>query len=127
MAFLGLATGLRPSSLRPLRRKGDQVDVQLDAGRLLVRRSQTIGETVLNVTKQKTRYVIELPARVIDVLRWHIETQLEMPEQRDSDLLFPAVTGGFRAPTVLMSRSPRSPRRSTWATRSSRAACAARS
>jgi integrase len=101
MAFLGLATGLRPSSLRPLRRKGDQVDVLLDAGKLLVRRSQTIGDTVLNVTKQKTRYVIELPAGVIEVLRWHMETQLETEEQRDSDLLFPAVTGGFRAPTVL--------------------------
>jgi integrase len=101
MAFLGLATGLRPSSLRTLRRKGDHVDVQLDAGKLLVRRSQTIGESVLNVTKQKSRYVIELPAGVIDVLRWHVDTQLETPEQRDSDLLFPAVTGGFRAPTVL--------------------------
>jgi integrase len=73
----------------------------LDAGKLLVRRSQTIGETVLNTTKQKTRYVIELPSSVVDVMRWHIETQLETPEQQDSDLLFPAVTGGFRAPTVL--------------------------
>jgi hypothetical protein len=81
--------------------EGDQVDVQLDAGKLLVRRSQTIGGTVLNVTKQKTRYVIELPAGVIEVLRWHVETQLETPGRRDSDRLFPAVTGGFRAPTVL--------------------------
>jgi hypothetical protein len=31
MAFLGLATGLPPSSLRPLRRKGDQVGVLLDS------------------------------------------------------------------------------------------------
>jgi integrase len=101
MAFLGLATGLRPSSLRPLRRKGEQADLLLDAGKLLVRRSQTIGETVLNTTKQKTRYAIELPPSVVDVMRWHIETQLETPEQQGSDLLFPAVTGGFRAPTVL--------------------------
>jgi len=101
MAFLGLATGLRPSSLRPLRRKGEQADLLLDAGKLLVRRSQTIGETVLNTTKQKTRYAIELPPSVVDVMLWHIETQLETPEQQGSDLLFPAVTGGFRTPTVL--------------------------
>jgi integrase len=101
MAFLGLATGLRPSSLRPLRRKGDQADLLLDAGKLLVRRSQTIGETVLNTTKQKTRYVIELPSSVVEVMHWHVDTQLETPEQKDSALLFPAVTGGFRAPTVL--------------------------
>jgi integrase len=101
MAFLGLATGLRPSSLRPLRRKGNQADVALDTGKLFVRRSQTIGETVLNTTKQKTRYVIELPAGVTEVLRWPVETQFETPEQRDSDLLFPALTGSFRAPTVL--------------------------
>jgi integrase len=101
MAFLGFATGLRPSSLRPLRRKGDEVDVLLDAGKLRVRRSQTLGETVLNTTKQKTRYTIELPPPAIDVIRWHISTQLETPEQRDSPLLFPSVTGGFRTPTVL--------------------------
>lgn len=101
MAFLGFATGLRPSSLRPLRRKGDEVDVLLDAGKLRVRQSQTLGETVLNTTKQRTRYTIELPPSAIEVLRWHIRTQLETPEQQDSPLLFPSVTGGFRAPTVL--------------------------
>jgi len=31
----------------------------------------------------------------------HIETQLTTPEQRDSELLFPAVNGGFRSPSVL--------------------------
>lgn len=60
-----------------------------------------LGETVLNTTKQKTRYTIELPPAPIEVLRWHIRTQLETPEQQDSPLLFPSVTGGFRAPTVL--------------------------
>jgi hypothetical protein len=38
---LGFATGLRPSSLRPLRRRGDKADVLWDQGVLLVRRSQT--------------------------------------------------------------------------------------
>lgn len=73
----------------------------LDAGKLRVRQSQTLGETVLTTTKQKTRYTIELPPSAIEVIRWHMRTQLETPEQQDSNLLFPSVTGGFRAPTVL--------------------------
>ena len=65
MFFLMLVTGLRPSSVRPLRR----------------RRAEC--------------------AEVLDVLRWHVDTQLAAPEQEDSDLLFPAVTGGFRTQKVL--------------------------
>jgi hypothetical protein len=42
-----------------------------------------------------------LPADVLDVLRWHVETQLKTPEQQDSDLLFPATNGTFRTPCVL--------------------------
>jgi integrase len=101
MAFLGFATGLRPSSLRPLRRRGPQADVQWDRSRVLVRRSQTVGENVMSMTKQRTRYAIDLPQAVMDVLTWHVENQLHTPEQQDSDLLFPSWTGGFRAPTVL--------------------------
>ena len=43
MAFLGFATGVRPSSMRPLRRTGPTPDVLWDAGVILVRRSHTIG------------------------------------------------------------------------------------
>ena len=35
------------------------------------------------------------------MLAWHVKTQLRTPEQQDSNLLFPAVTGGFRSPSVL--------------------------
>jgi len=101
MAYLGFATGLRPSSLRPLRRRGEQVDFLPSEGKLRVRRSHTAGNTVMNTTKQKTRYTIELPAEVVAVLEWHVSTQLTTPEQQRSDLLFPSVTGRFRAPTVL--------------------------
>lgn len=101
MAYLGFVTGLRPSSLRPLRRRGPEADVKWDEGRLLVRRSQTIGDEVMRTTKQKRRYAIDLPADVMAVLKWHVETQLRTPEQQDSDLLFPSTVGGFRAATVL--------------------------
>ena len=99
MTFLGFATGLRPSSLRPLRRRGPDADVSWDGNRIKVRRSETLGETV-NTTKQKRRYPIDLPQAVMDVLKWHVETRLA-PEQEDSDLLFPSIKGGFRAACVL--------------------------
>jgi integrase len=101
MTYLGFATGLRPSSLRPLRRTGPNADVQWDRNRLLVRRSQTVGDEVMKTTKQKRRYAIELPEEVMDVLRWHVETQLLTPEQQESELLFPSILGGYRSPSVL--------------------------
>ncbi|MCH2110143.1 MAG: site-specific integrase, partial [Polyangiaceae bacterium] len=101
ITYLGFCTGLRQSSLRPLRRKGDQPDILWEEGRLLVRRSQTRGQEVLQTTKQRTRYSINLPPKVITVLRWHVAEQLTTPAQQDSELLFPSVNGGFRAPSVL--------------------------
>ncbi len=101
MTFLGLVTGLRPSSLRPLRRSGPMADIVWDECKLLVRRSHSLGDEVMNTTKQRVRYRIHLPESVLDVLRWHVDTQLTTPEQKDSELLFPAVTGGFRAPSTL--------------------------
>ena len=101
MVYLGLITGLRPSSLRPLRRRGPEADVIWDKNRLLVRRSQTRGEEVMKRTKQKTRYAIDLPVAATELLQWHVDTQLATGEQQDSDLLFPAVHGGFRSPSVL--------------------------
>lgn len=101
MVFLGLVTGLRPSSLRPLRREGPESDVDWDTGLLRVRRSHTVGEEVMRTTKQKRRYMITLPPEAMAVLRWHVDTQLATPEQQDSELLFPAVNGKFRSVSVL--------------------------
>jgi integrase len=101
MAYLGLITGLRPSTLRPLRRSGPECDVDWNEHRLRVRRSHTVGEEVMRTTKQRHRYTIGLPAEAIDVLRWHADTQLRTPEQQASELLFPAIDGRFRSPSVL--------------------------
>jgi integrase len=101
MLFLGLVTGLRPSSLRPLRRQGPEPDVLWTMDRVLVRRSQTYGDEVMQTTKQRRRYGIDLPPEAMAILKWHVETQLTTPEQRASDLLFPSVNGKFRSPSVL--------------------------
>ncbi|MGH7269929.1 MAG: hypothetical protein ACREJ3_05810, partial [Polyangiaceae bacterium] len=83
-------------------RSGDHVENHgWDESKLLVRRSHSQGKDVMNTTKQRVKYTIHLPKEVVDVLRWHEETQFVTPEQQESDLLFPSVTGGFRAPSTM--------------------------
>lgn len=101
MTFLGFATGLRPSSMRPLRRSGATPDVLWDAGVLLVRRSHTLKDEFMKTTKTGLRQRITVPAEVMDVLRWHLDTQLVTPEQKASELLFPAEDGTFRSECFL--------------------------
>lgn len=46
------------------------------------------------------KYRIHLPEEAVNVLRWHVETQLETAEMKESELLFPALPGGYRSPSV---------------------------
>lgn len=103
MVFLGLVLGHRPSTLRPLRRKGRERDIDLDAKkpRLLVRRSHTMLQEVWDQTKTKTDQDIAVEKSVAEVLRWHVRTQLVTEAQKRSDLLFPNERGGFRAKSCL--------------------------
>jgi integrase len=100
MVALGFATGLRPSSMRPLRRGGATPDVLWEQGVLLVRRSQTMGLVVMERTKTGRNQRLTLPKEVMEILRWHVENLPEGP-MRDSELLFPSETGGFRACSCL--------------------------
>lgn len=97
---VGFATGLRPSSLRPLRRKGDTPDVLWEKGVLLIRRSQTVGDEVMDTTKTKVHQRINLPEELMDILQWHVD-QLPAGPMRESDLLFPSDVGGFRSCSCL--------------------------
>ncbi len=89
---LGFATGLRPSSLRPLRRRGPEADVLWDQGVVLVRRSHTRRDEVMEATKQKTRYRITLPDDLMAILRWHVD-RLPPGPMRDSDSPVPVRDG----------------------------------
>jgi len=60
-----------------------------------------VGEEVMNTTKTKKKQKTHVPPELMEVLRWHVQTQLVTPEMQESDLLFPAINGKFRAPTVL--------------------------
>ena len=101
MAYLGFFTGLRPSSMRPLRRRGPQADVLWEKNVVLIRRSHTLGDEVMKTTKTNVKQRIHVPPDLMTVLRWHEETQLVTPEQKNSDLLFPAELGGFRGANCL--------------------------
>jgi hypothetical protein len=72
---------------------------------MLVRRSHTIGEELMNTTKTKRRQRITVPSELMDVLRWHVNTQMVTPEQKASALLFPAEDGGLRSVSFLKRRS----------------------
>jgi hypothetical protein len=72
MMCLGYATGLRPSSLRALRRKGSTFDVLWTEGVMLVRRSATLGE-IMETTKTKYRQRIRVAPDLMNILRSHAE------------------------------------------------------
>ena len=100
MTALGFGTGLRPSSMRPLRRSGETPDVLWSAGTLLVRQSQTLGNEVMASTKTRRYQRLVLPDELMEIFRWHVDALPEGP-MRGSALLFPSDTGGFRASSCL--------------------------
>ncbi len=93
--LLGFITGLRPSSMRPLRR---ELDVLWNKGAILIRQSETRGE-VMSLTKTDEDQKIALPLEVMDVLRWHVTTL--RAKQKETGLLFPSVRSGFLCATLL--------------------------
>jgi integrase len=101
MTYTGFATGLRPSSLRPLRRSGPTPDIDWEAGLVLVRQSNARGDLVMESTKTAIDQEIAVPAELLQVLRWHVETQLRPGPQQESTLLFPSEIGGFRSRSCL--------------------------
>ncbi len=101
MTYTGFATGLRPSSLRPLRRRGATPDIDWNTSVLLVRQSNARGDIVMESTKTAVDQEIAIPKELLDVLRWHVDTQLRPGPQEESDLLFPSEIGGFRSRSCL--------------------------
>jgi hypothetical protein len=55
----------------------------------------------MNRTKTKRDLEIKVPPLMLEVLKWHVETQLLTDEQKASDLLFPREDGGLRDPKLL--------------------------
>ena len=108
MTFLGFVTGLRPSSLRPLRR---DVDVLWDENVILIRRSNAKGASVMEKTKTGKRQRVAVPDEVMKVLRDHLdaldERTLDDPDSEEakrmaeSEYLFPSETGGMRSRSTL--------------------------
>ena len=99
MSFLGFAIGARPSTLRPLRRQGPNVDVLWDEGVLLLRRSHSLGKEIMDQTKTGVDQELPLTSAVLWALREHVAS-LE-GKMRESEYLFPATTGGLRSRSAL--------------------------
>jgi hypothetical protein len=100
MTFLGFVIGARPSTLRPLRRSGPTADILWDQGILLLRRSNSRGEAIMDNTKTSLDQKIPLPEAAMQVLREHVAVLPPGP-MRDSQYLFPSITGGMRSRSVL--------------------------
>jgi integrase len=67
---------------------------------ILLRRSNTLGDEIMDETKTALDQEIPLPPLAIRVLREHIAALPEGP-MRASPYLFPSVTGGMRSRSVL--------------------------
>ncbi len=100
MVFFGFISGARPSTLRPLRREGDVTDLKWDERVILLRRSNTLGDEIMDETKTALDQEIPLPPLAVRVLRAHIAALPDGP-MRESPYLFPSVTGGMRSRSVL--------------------------
>lgn len=90
VTLLGMVTGLRPSTLRPLRRSGPDADVDWDEATLWVRRSNARRQEIMKGTKQRTKYQLGLPHAVMDVLDWHVRSLKGVRASEDCVLLFPS-------------------------------------
>lgn len=97
---MGFATGLRPSTLRPVRRNGATPDVLWGEGVVLIRRSHTRKQEVMEKPKTGLRQRLTLPEELMEVLEWHVD-RLPQGPMIESALLFPSETGGFRSASCL--------------------------
>ena len=93
MMVLGFVTGRRPGELRALRRN---VDVLWHKNQVLIRRSHSRKQEVMDRTKTGRDLVLHLPDEIMATLKEHVAT-LPAGPMRDSDLLFPSTTGNIRS------------------------------
>lgn len=99
MVFLGFHIGARPSSLRPLRRRGENADILWNDAHVLLRRSHSTGNEIMDQTKTGLDQEIALAWDCMEVLREHVAS-LDGP-MAESEYLFPSITGELRTRTVL--------------------------
>ncbi len=87
--LLGFTLGQRPCTIRPLRRKGPNADLDLVNKRLYIRRSNTFGQAIMDTTKTGNELTLSLPDELLAVLEEHIAEIERIPICRRSEYLFP--------------------------------------
>ncbi len=109
MVTLGFCIGHRPSTLRPITRRGPDPDLTFnadDTARLRIRRTHSRRQAVMEAgptnKKLMKQIVIDLPVDLADVLRDHIQSLETDAVTRTSNLLFPSRRhGGMLSRTAL--------------------------
>ncbi len=109
LALLGFVIGQRPSTLRPLRRRGPEADIKFHengTATILLRRSNSRGHVVTDRSRLKTKDTetpkVLLPEGMAKVLKDHVEKLDADPVTAASELLFPSpVTGKMRSRSSL--------------------------
>lgn len=98
MLVLTFSTGMRFCEVSALEWR----DIDLDAGKLRIERSQ-VGGAVGSPKTEGTRRDVYLGPAVVDVLRGHLKWQEEnVVAVLIPGLVFPTTKGGYRTPGVLM-------------------------
>jgi hypothetical protein len=92
--IMGFVLGQRPSTLRPLRRKGPHADLDLVAKKLYIRRSNAIEQAIMDTTKTGDDLELSLPDDLIEVLKDHIAALEADPVCSKSEFLFPSRRSG---------------------------------
>jgi integrase len=99
MAIMGFTLGMRPSTLRPIRWRGPEKDLEHVEGEpvLHVRRSHTEKQEVMRSTKTTLKDEIGLTESMWAIIEWHTRNYA----RHGSDLLFPGAEGGFLSRSAL--------------------------
>jgi len=92
--LMGFVLGQRPSTLRPLRRKGPYADIDLVAKKLYIRRSNSLGQAIMDTTKTGNELELCLPDELVEVITEHIAMLNMRPVTRESEFLFPSPFSG---------------------------------
>lgn len=105
LTLTGFVLGQRQCTLRPLRRRGPESDLDLVNKKLFIRRSHTRGRDdvdVMRTTKTGNDLVLTLPEELVEVLRQHVAAVDASPIGPHTDLLFPSpFTGRFLSDNCL--------------------------
>jgi integrase len=92
--LLGIVTGQRPSTLRPIRRRGPKADIDFVNKKLYIRRSNPFKQEIMETTKTGIDIELSLPDELVEVLKEQAARVDASKVGPKTDLLFPSPWSG---------------------------------